>query len=104
MVGERGFEPPTPWSRTRCSTRLSHSPNTVEKATYFCLGLVVPAQSMRSSECTRKQPPACPPTPLCPANLYWNQSATVEQAHRQNGHYYRLSADAAALTPAASEN
>ena len=30
MVGERGFEPPTPWSRTRCSTRLSHSP-TVEK-------------------------------------------------------------------------
>jgi len=27
MVGERGFEPPTPWSRTRCSTRLSHSPN-----------------------------------------------------------------------------
>src|SRR4051794_38802946 len=26
MVGERGFEPPTPWSRTRCSTRLSHSP------------------------------------------------------------------------------
>src|SRR5271165_4853429 len=29
MVGERGFEPPTPWSRTRCSTRLSHSPNVV---------------------------------------------------------------------------
>ena len=29
MVGERGFEPPTPWSRTRCSTRLSHSPTCV---------------------------------------------------------------------------
>jgi hypothetical protein len=29
MVGERGFEPPTPWSRTRCSTRLSHSPTEV---------------------------------------------------------------------------
>jgi hypothetical protein len=29
MVGERGFEPPTPWSRTRCSTRLSHSPTGV---------------------------------------------------------------------------
>src|ERR1700675_1683401 len=29
MVGERGFEPPTPWSRTRCSTRLSHSPTNV---------------------------------------------------------------------------
>ena len=26
MIGERGFEPPPPWSRTRCSTRLSHSP------------------------------------------------------------------------------
>ncbi len=26
MVGETGFEPATPWSRTRCSTRLSHSP------------------------------------------------------------------------------
>jgi hypothetical protein len=30
MVGERGFEPPTPWSRTRCSTRLSHSPTKAE--------------------------------------------------------------------------
>ena len=27
MVGARGFEPPTPWSRTRCSTRLSHAPS-----------------------------------------------------------------------------
>src|SRR5271165_5264067 len=32
LVGERGFEPPTPWSRTRCSTRLSHSPIPREKA------------------------------------------------------------------------
>ena len=31
MVGERGFEPPTPWSRTRCSTRLSHSPTLPQK-------------------------------------------------------------------------
>src|SRR5450755_4165888 len=30
LVGERGFEPPTPWSRTRCSTRLSHSPTYAE--------------------------------------------------------------------------
>src|SRR3954463_12341139 len=28
LVGARGFEPPTPWSRTRCSTRLSHAPMT----------------------------------------------------------------------------
>jgi hypothetical protein len=26
MVGMTGFEPATPWSRTRCSTRLSHIP------------------------------------------------------------------------------
>ncbi len=26
MVGARGFEPPTPCSRSRCSTRLSHAP------------------------------------------------------------------------------
>jgi len=26
MVGETGFEPATPWSQTRCSTRLSYSP------------------------------------------------------------------------------
>ena len=26
VVGETGFEPATPWSRTKCSTRLSHSP------------------------------------------------------------------------------
>ena len=32
MVGERGFEPPTPWSRTRCSTRLSHSPYRCHRA------------------------------------------------------------------------
>src|ERR1700681_2897976 len=33
LVGERGFEPPTPWSRTRCSTRLSHSPTAQRTAT-----------------------------------------------------------------------
>src|SRR4051794_14030463 len=26
MVGARGFEPPTPWSRTRCATRLRYAP------------------------------------------------------------------------------
>ena len=27
-VGARGFEPPTPWSRTRCATRLRYAPST----------------------------------------------------------------------------
>ena len=26
MVGASGFEPPTPWSRTRCATRLRYAP------------------------------------------------------------------------------
>ena len=26
MVGVRGFEPPTPSSRTKCATRLRHTP------------------------------------------------------------------------------
>ena len=30
MVGARGFEPPTSWSRTRRSTRLSHAPTNCE--------------------------------------------------------------------------
>ena len=26
MVGKTGFEPVTPWSQTKCSTKLSHFP------------------------------------------------------------------------------
>ena len=34
MVGKTGFEPATPWSQTRCSTKLSHFPwNTIIKNT-----------------------------------------------------------------------
>lgn len=31
LVGKRGFEPPTPASRTLCSTRLSHFPTRIER-------------------------------------------------------------------------
>src|SRR5579884_2305928 len=41
MVGARGFEPPTPWSRTRCSTRLSHAPTGQEKRRRFSLRLTL---------------------------------------------------------------
>ena len=27
MVGKTGFEPATPWSQTKCSTKLSHFPS-----------------------------------------------------------------------------
>ena len=29
MVGAAGFEPATPWSQTRCSTKLSYVPNNI---------------------------------------------------------------------------
>src|SRR5690242_5095449 len=35
MVGERGFEPPAPTSRTWCSTRLSYSPNSPGRAPLY---------------------------------------------------------------------
>ena len=34
LVGDRGFEPPTPSSRTKCATRLRQSPNA--GASYCC--------------------------------------------------------------------
>ncbi len=38
LVGERGFEPPAPASRRRCSTRLSYSPARGVIAACPCLG------------------------------------------------------------------
>ena len=40
MVGKTGFEPATPWSQTKCSTKLSHIPIVVrpvgiEPATFW---------------------------------------------------------------------
>ena len=29
MVGAEGFEPPTPWSQTRCATKLRYAPNSM---------------------------------------------------------------------------
>ncbi len=29
-IGVRGFEPPTPWSRTKCATRLRYTPKLIE--------------------------------------------------------------------------
>ena len=46
MVGVRGFEPPTPASRTQYSTRLSYTPNQLFSNTYFCyMQLASPSQA-----------------------------------------------------------
>ncbi len=37
MVGARGFEPPTPWSRTRCATRLRYAPKHWKKVCQIAL-------------------------------------------------------------------
>ena len=70
MVGERGFEPPTPWSRTRCSTRLSHAPTRSN-----CEGLT--AQLLRGLQHTQvlsgwqEEAPGNPGNPgkSCPAQI-----------------------------------
>ena len=41
LVGARGFEPPTPRSRTECSTRLSHAP-TAAYCTRFRFPVPIP--------------------------------------------------------------
>ena len=33
VVGARGFEPPTPWSQTRCAARLRYAPTITELQT-----------------------------------------------------------------------
>src|SRR5260221_14398580 len=45
MVGERGFEPPAPTSRTWCSTRLSYSP-AAKKERRYSHGSAVPQPSL----------------------------------------------------------
>jgi N-acetylglucosamine-6-phosphate deacetylase len=55
MVGERGFEPPTPWSRTRCSTRLSHSPTSLRD-----LGSHIKKHNRELQNCSRSES-----IPLC---------------------------------------
>src|SRR4051794_6157894 len=67
LVGETGFEPATPWSRTRCSTRLSHSP----KALYPPKGRTEVTGSAgrvnpRFQYCGLRPPPVAGETPAPP--------------------------------------
>src|SRR5215470_8187462 len=41
MVGERGFEPPTPWSRTRRSTKLPRAPSVLRRSRFLILLLTL---------------------------------------------------------------
>ena len=56
MVGEIGFEPTTPWSRTRCSTRLSHSPNTGCRCSSWGRGLSRTSPCFRFNSVTESEP------------------------------------------------
>ena len=49
MVGERGFEPPTLWSQTRCAARLRYSPKLID---YYEL---VPSPTKISKNKLKKQ-------------------------------------------------
>ena len=50
MVGVRGFEPPTPASRTQYSTRLSYTPNQLFSNTYFCYTQLVSTSQARGQQ------------------------------------------------------
>lgn len=41
MVGAEGFEPPTPWSQTRCATKLRYAPLDVTKCILANKGIFV---------------------------------------------------------------
>jgi homocysteine S-methyltransferase len=81
MVGERGFEPPTPWSRTRCSTRLSHSPNLQLEGCLRAEG--VPGWSLSKalanlSKCIRKRGRRRFGQPLFPVHCRSGTSASMK--------------------------
>ena len=83
MVGVRGFEPPTPASRTQCSTRLSHTPT-------VGAGL---AASPRSEDAAYSHEI---PTPQAPISPFFRTTKIVlkEGVASQNGLAY-LTASAA---------
>src|SRR3989442_13314936 len=58
MVGASGFEPPTPWSRTRCATRLRYAPTILQGERILCdWRRPVKAGAGRPEDrCTRRQP------------------------------------------------
>ena len=52
MVGVTGFEPATPWSQTRCATKLRHTPIMVAGAR-----IELALEAYEASEATT--PPSC---------------------------------------------
>ncbi len=81
LVGERGFEPPTPWSRTRCSTRLSHSPNLNGWSTSAGAAWRV-CSRMHCDQCSRTVMPAASAPRHCrPANSAFAIVCLVSRNH-----------------------
>jgi integrase len=69
MVGETGFEPATPWSRTKCSTRLSHSPICPTRAGGCFSGPAKCGGSTRAARLSQRPRitfSSSPSPPLCP--------------------------------------
>ncbi len=78
MVGARGFEPPTPWSRTRCSTRLSHAPT--EKRSRFFGGTATDARRAPRPQNHRRLEDTIPG-----AELASNPTSTVRMMNARAG-------------------
>ncbi len=47
MVGEIGFEPTTPWTQTKCATKLRHSP--ILKTVFICFKHMVRKERLELS-------------------------------------------------------
>ena len=50
MVGKTGFEPATPWSQTKCSTKLSHFPKNGALGEIRTPDLLVRSQTLYPAE------------------------------------------------------
>jgi hypothetical protein len=62
LVGAKGFEPSTPWSQTKCATKLRYAPTI--KLILFCSRVIVAQRRMISNY---KQQPA---TDFCACAAY----------------------------------
>ncbi len=49
VVGAKGFEPSTPWSQTKCATKLRYAP-TIKAIVFFCSRVIVAQRRVISNK------------------------------------------------------
>ena len=82
MVGVRGFEPPTPASRTQYSTRLSYTPRQIWRAQYGlnpCLKNY--RETFKETSFNAVKNYGQPRKPLIVAKLIWILNQVMQKLH-----------------------